>query len=201
MNAEKFGAFVASCRKEQHMTQLELAQKLQVTDKAVSRWERGKGFPDISLLVPLSEALDISVLELMHSEKMEKREERFTSEDVKGMMVKAAEMQEKCNRDNHIITWIATPVIVLITLLTVLSGRASLIPALWLGCTAALSIIGICLFALGRQDPAGRKTGGILMLSGTGGTLLLSLLMGGDVRILLGGLFVYLCVAVAAAIR
>lgn len=179
MNAEKFGAFVASCRKEQHMTQLELAQKLQVTDKAVSRWERGKGFPDISLLVPLSEALDISVLELMHSEKMEKREERFTSEDVKGMMVKAAEMQEKCNRDNHIITWIATPVIVLITLLTVLSGRASLIPALWLGCTAALSIIGICLFALGRQDPAGRKTGGILMLSGTGGTLLLSLLMGG----------------------
>lgn len=41
MNAEKFGAFVASCRKEQHMTQLELAQKLQVTDKAVSRWERG----------------------------------------------------------------------------------------------------------------------------------------------------------------
>lgn len=40
MNAEKFGAFVASCRKEQHMTQLELAQKLQVTDKAVSRWER-----------------------------------------------------------------------------------------------------------------------------------------------------------------
>ena len=91
MNAEKFGAFVASCRKEQHMTQLELAQKLQVTDKAVSRWERGKGFPDISLLVPLSEALDISVLELMHSEKMEKREERFTSEDVKGMMVKAAD--------------------------------------------------------------------------------------------------------------
>ena len=69
MNADKFGAFIAACRKEQHMTQLELAQKLQVTDKAVSRWERGKGFPDISMLIPLSEALEITVTELMRSEK------------------------------------------------------------------------------------------------------------------------------------
>ena len=72
MDPEKFGAFVALCRKEKNMTQLELAQELKVTDKAVSRWERGKGFPDISLLVPLAEALDITVLELMNSEKREK---------------------------------------------------------------------------------------------------------------------------------
>ena len=41
MDAEKFGAFIAVCRKENNMTQLQLAQKLKVTDKAVSRWERG----------------------------------------------------------------------------------------------------------------------------------------------------------------
>ena len=49
MDTEKFGKFIAACRMDNHMTQKELAQKLQVTDKAVSRWESGKGLPDISL--------------------------------------------------------------------------------------------------------------------------------------------------------
>ena len=69
MDAEKFGAFIAVCRKEKNMTQAELAQKLKVTDKAVSRWETGKGFPDISLLQPLAEALSTSVTELLANEK------------------------------------------------------------------------------------------------------------------------------------
>ena len=51
------------------MTQLELAQKLQVTDKAVSRWERGVGLPDIHTMEPLAKALGVSVLELMRSER------------------------------------------------------------------------------------------------------------------------------------
>ena len=69
MDQQKFGSFVASIRKEQGMTQTELAQKLHVTDKAVSRWERGLGFPDIHTFEPLAEALQISVLELMKSER------------------------------------------------------------------------------------------------------------------------------------
>ena len=60
MDAEKFGAFVAQCRREKNWTQAELAAKLQVTDKAVSRWERGRGFPDIQLLLPLANALGVS---------------------------------------------------------------------------------------------------------------------------------------------
>ena len=71
MDAIKFGSFVASVRKEKNMTQAELATKIQVTDKAVSRWERGLGFPDINTLEPLSDALEISILELMRSEKIE----------------------------------------------------------------------------------------------------------------------------------
>lgn len=46
MDAKKFGAFIAAMRKEKNMTQMDLARKLQVTDKAVSKWERGLGFPD-----------------------------------------------------------------------------------------------------------------------------------------------------------
>ena len=70
MDAHKFGAFVAKCRKERNMTQAELASKIQVTDKAVSRWERGIGFPDINTIEPLASALGVTVLELMKSERM-----------------------------------------------------------------------------------------------------------------------------------
>lgn len=71
MDATKFGLFIANLRKEKNMTQAQLAERLNVTDKAISRWERGIGFPDISLLEPLSQALEISILELMKSEKIE----------------------------------------------------------------------------------------------------------------------------------
>ena len=70
MDATRFGLFVAEMRKENHMTQAELAAKIKVTDKAVSRWERGLGFPDIHSLEPLAEALGVSILELMKSEKV-----------------------------------------------------------------------------------------------------------------------------------
>lgn len=72
MDNKKFGAFIAAQRKEKGLTQKELADKLCVTDKAVSKWERGLGFPDIKLIEPLSEALDVSILELMRSEHIEK---------------------------------------------------------------------------------------------------------------------------------
>lgn len=72
MDAQKFGTFVQQRRKELGMTQNALAEKLYVTPKAVSRWERGVGFPDIRLLQPLADALEISVVELMHSERIEK---------------------------------------------------------------------------------------------------------------------------------
>lgn len=70
MDAQKFGAFVAQCRKDKKMTQADLAAKLNVTDKAISRWERGLGFPDINTIEPLATALEISVAELMNSEKL-----------------------------------------------------------------------------------------------------------------------------------
>ena len=70
MDAKKFGTFIATLRKENNMTQVELAQKLQVTDKAVSKWERGLGFPDINTIEPLADALGVSVLEIMRSERI-----------------------------------------------------------------------------------------------------------------------------------
>ena len=65
MDARKTGKFIAEKRKAMNMTQNELAEKLHITDKAVSKWERGLSFPDISLLIPLAEILDINLYDLL----------------------------------------------------------------------------------------------------------------------------------------
>ena len=66
MDAKEFGAFLAQVRRERNMTQDELAQQLHVTDKAVSRWERGIGLPDINTLEPLADVLGLTLADLMH---------------------------------------------------------------------------------------------------------------------------------------
>lgn len=74
MNQEKIGKFIRELRKEKGITQQELAKKLGVTNKAISKWENGRCLMDISSLKPLSELLDISVLELLSGEKIEKQD-------------------------------------------------------------------------------------------------------------------------------
>lgn len=65
MDAEKTGRFISKSRKKQGLSQKELADKLCITDKAVSKWERGLSFPDISLLIPISEILEITLYDLL----------------------------------------------------------------------------------------------------------------------------------------
>ena len=74
MNTQDFGKFVAELRKEKGMTQMQLAEKLNVTDKAVSRWETGKNFPDIEIFEDLSKTLEVSVSELLEGKRIEKEE-------------------------------------------------------------------------------------------------------------------------------
>ena len=68
MNTYVTGAAIRQLRENQKLTQAELAEKLGVSSKTVSKWETGKGLPDISLLQPLAQALGISVIELMNGE-------------------------------------------------------------------------------------------------------------------------------------
>lgn len=69
MDANKMGAFIAGIRKEKGMTQAELAAKLFLSDKTISKWERGAGLPDIGNLEALADALGVSLVELMQSER------------------------------------------------------------------------------------------------------------------------------------
>ena len=68
MDNEKFGKFIQKLRKEKNMTQKQLGEKLNITDKAISKWERGLSFPDISMLNSIAETFDITVTELLNCE-------------------------------------------------------------------------------------------------------------------------------------
>ena len=74
MDPKKTGTIILDARKKLNMTQKDLADKLYVSDKAVSKWERGLCFPDISVLIPLTEILNISLYDLLRGEKMNKKE-------------------------------------------------------------------------------------------------------------------------------
>ena len=91
MNQEKIGKFIAKLRKEKNMTQQELARKIGVTDRAISKWENGRGLPDYSLLQDLCDTLSISINELFSGEKISK-------EDYK---TKAEENMSKLINDNY----------------------------------------------------------------------------------------------------
>ena len=71
MNQIKIGKFIAECRKKNNLTQMQLAEKLNITDRAISKWENGKGMPDSSLMLDLCHELNISVNELLCGELIE----------------------------------------------------------------------------------------------------------------------------------
>ena len=81
MNYEKIGKFIQEKRKEKNLTQKELANKLGVTDRAVSKWERGVGCPDVSILEILSKELDCSILEILKGRKIENEIIKVTEAD------------------------------------------------------------------------------------------------------------------------
>lgn len=74
MNQVKIGEFIAELRKEKNMTQLDLAKKLGVTDRAISKWENGRGMPELSIIKPLCEELSITINELFCGEKIIKKD-------------------------------------------------------------------------------------------------------------------------------
>ena len=81
MDQEKIGKFILELRKDKKMTQQELADKIGVSDRAISKWENGRGMPDISLMKPLCEILDITLNELISGEKIDKKEYQKKSDE------------------------------------------------------------------------------------------------------------------------
>ncbi len=101
MNYDKIGKFIYELRKEKQITQKELADMLSVTTQAVSKWERGLGCPDISLLRPLADYFHISISELLNGEKINQKEMLEKVDDI--LMRNLETMQEKRKKDRILL--------------------------------------------------------------------------------------------------
>ena len=76
MDQVRIGRFIAEMRKTQNLTQRQLAERLSISDKTISKWECGKGLPEVSLMLPLCEALHITVNDLLSGEQLSDRDYR-----------------------------------------------------------------------------------------------------------------------------
>ncbi|MCI8326702.1 MAG: helix-turn-helix domain-containing protein [Lachnospiraceae bacterium] len=89
------GKFIAKERKRKGYTQKQLSEKLEISDKTISKWERGNGFPEVSLLLPLCNELDITVNELLSGERVSEKDYREKAEENMVNLVKEAQESKK----------------------------------------------------------------------------------------------------------
>jgi len=122
MDPKIFGSFVQTRRKALGLNQNQLAEKLHVTAKAVSRWERGVGFPSIELLQPLAGALEITIAELMQSKLLEKEIPKEEAAQLVTQTVETIRKQEALTWKRRLILYSGYAVFFLLYLFLYLTG-------------------------------------------------------------------------------
>lgn len=105
INAEKFGKFLRKIRTEKCLTQKELAEKLFVSDKTVSKWERGASMPNVALLIPIADTLGITVTELLKGEKIHS-EKYLNTDEVENLVVGSLDLSVNHAIHQHKRNWI-----------------------------------------------------------------------------------------------
>ena len=141
MDQLKIGKFIAECRKQKQLTQLQLADKLGITDKAISKWERGIAMPDTSIMLELCDILCISVNELLNGERINMENSNKKNEQLLFDMAKELETKNK-------IIWSSMWTIMIVSITALIAGifiAAFLIPE---GIWQLVTIIGICIVFL-----------------------------------------------------
>ena len=141
MNQIKIGRFIAACRKKSNLTQMQLAEKLGITDKAISKWERGVAMPDTSIMLELCDILCISVNELLSGEKINMENSNQKNEQLLLDMAKELEKKNKT-------IWSSMWAIMIVSMTALLAGiflAAFLIPE---GVWQFVTILGVCIVFL-----------------------------------------------------
>lgn len=121
MDSKNVGNFISQLRLEKKLTQRELAEKIGVTSKAISRWECGLGFPDISLLEPLSKELGVSILELLKGKRLSNNK-NVKSDDIDYLIKIIINMTNDRRKKLFLILY-SLIVILVITLTTIIYAK------------------------------------------------------------------------------
>lgn len=130
MDLISIGKFISEQRKLKGYSQVELANKLNISNKTISKWERGNGFPDVSLLLPLCEELDISVNELLSAKKLQESEYHERAEENLIQVIGKSRLSPQERSINKILTITLVIWGVLMAVLTRIDFFKSSIPAL-----------------------------------------------------------------------
>ena len=141
MDQIKIGRFIAACRKRANLTQLQLADKLGITDKAISKWERGITMPDTSIMLELCDILVISVNELLSGEKINMENSSQKNEQLLLDMAKELEKKNKT-------IWSSMWAIMIVSMTALIAGifiAAFLIPE---GVWQLVTILCVCVLFL-----------------------------------------------------
>lgn len=141
MDQIKIGRFIAECRKKNNLTQMQLAEKLNITDRAISKWENGKAMPDSSIMLDLCNILKISVNELLSGEMISMGNKNEKQEQLLLDIAKEVEQKNK-------IIWTSMWVIMGVCMTALLAGvfiSAFLIPE---GIWQLVTILVICILFL-----------------------------------------------------
>ena len=141
MNQAKIGKFIAELRKQKNLTQMQLAEKLGITDKAISKWETGRAMPDTSIMLELCDILCISVKDLLCGEKTDMDNNSQRNEQ---LLLDMANELERKNKTIWSCMW-AIMTVSMIGLLAGLAIAAFLIPE---GVWQLVTILGVCVVFL-----------------------------------------------------
>ncbi|MBR3968314.1 MAG: helix-turn-helix domain-containing protein [Clostridia bacterium] len=141
MDQVKIGKFIAECRKNVNLTQMQLAERLNITDRAVSKWERGKAMPDTSIMLELCDILCISVNDLLSGEKINMENNNQKNEQLLLNMAKEIEKKNK-------IIWNAMWTIMTVSIIGLIGGLAIIKFFVPEGPWMLVAILTLCLVFL-----------------------------------------------------
>ena len=141
MNQIKIGRFIAECRKKANLTQVQLAEKLGITDKAISKWERGVAMPDTSIMLELCDILGISVKELLSGERIDMEKNDQKNEQL------LLEMAKELEKKNKTI-WSAMWAIMTVSIIGLLGGLALIAFFMPEGPLMFVAILALCVVFL-----------------------------------------------------
>lgn len=144
MNQILIGKFISSERKRKGYTQKQLAEKLNISDKTVSKWETGNGFPEVSLLIPLCSELDITVNELLCGERVSEEDYIRKAEENMVNMIKEKEENRK-----KMVSTVITGVISTVTFVTLLFVVCAYTDVISIPVKGLLILIACAIFGVG----------------------------------------------------